>query len=280
MAKATLYWIYVLSLFRLIRLNQHPVLWAAFVYYHILYNSWTSNQASILAQFKPLFIILLLESTFLALDNLNYDIPLCPTTALRQIAIEFLGVIFRILNLLLSTLLLIFVKKRREKDIRIFNTIKITAKAIVVSLVPGVVLQSVIVIFQDSYGTLPPTLVSTPISNFISSTTFSAWFLKSSSQQLALKLNYGVGIDMDQLGSKELKQALIRCLMGYLSCSMAVATALRQPWIYGVFLLAGSWTQKLTLKMFVWNYVGSRVHPDNNDARNITNSLMNSVVHS
>lgn len=117
------------------------------------------------------------------------------------------------------------------------RSVRLVLNATLLSLIPSLVLLAFTLVFRDSYGALSPRHTSSL--SHLPSSIISAypWLSGSLTHNLEEAVRNGVGIDMDQLGSAELKQTLIRGVVGNMSTSMGISTALGTKWWIGSLLL-------------------------------------------
>ncbi|KAA1112728.1 hypothetical protein PGT21_007669 [Puccinia graminis f. sp. tritici] len=184
-------------------------------------------------------LILVLESSFQALDEAQSVELFLDSNPVKQIMMKLLGLLFHIFNLVFTATIISRVVSyggsyQGLDPIKqgILNSIQ----GIIISLSPGIVLYSTIMIFQNSYGTRPPPPLFFPKENVYFSQALH--FIRVHvGYDVSGMLDGLVGIDMDQLGSTKLKRLLIRNLMGSLSCSVGIAASFAQSWTFGFLVL-------------------------------------------
>ncbi|OAW00112.1 hypothetical protein PTTG_05950 [Puccinia triticina 1-1 BBBD Race 1] len=211
------------------------------------------NRVHLKLSFLIYGLILILESSFQALDDLYPGDLFLNSNPIKRILLKLLGLLFHIFNLIFTAAIISrFVncggryhcQDPNKQDI--LNSIR----AIIISFSPGIVLYVTIMIFQNSYGTRPPPQLFSPAQNIYSSKLVHA---------VRTHLGYDIsgmfdeiaGIDMDQLGSTKLKQYLIRNFLGSLSCSVGIAVSYGQSWTFGfVVLCCCSIQERLLTSLF------------------------------
>ncbi|KAH9812874.1 Arv1-like family-domain-containing protein [Melampsora americana] len=209
------------------------------VYRHLLFNS---NQINRSYPFTTIGVSLLsLESMFLTLDEIeNWKISSIGVL-IKTFVWEFskLFIFFISLSLISSIFLMI-----RDRPIYLSSFIKtsqLVFNATLFSLIPSLLLLSFTLIFRDSYGSLSPhhtsSLSHLPLTIISSYPSLSIPF---DHHQLEETLRNGIGIDMDRLGSVELKQSLIRGIVRNLSTSIGLSISLNTTCWIGGFLLTFS----------------------------------------
>lgn len=106
--------------------------------------------------------------------------------------------------------------------------------ALLLSLVLPTIILSFVFIWESSFGSLPPRLLS-PLSrlpgDFLSS---HPQVLRFFPKALEERVRQGVGIDMDQLAAPGLKDGLIRGVLRLSGAASGIAAALQLGWLEGL----------------------------------------------
>lgn len=131
--------------------------------------------------------------------------------------------------------------RARPSITNLYHTIPLIFNITIISLIPSLLLLSLTFIFRNSYGALSPKLTSSLSHLPLSIISSQPWLSGSIKSHWEETLKSGIGIDMDQLGSAELKQVLIRGFVSSLSTSMAISIALGTSWWLGSFVLVFSY---------------------------------------
>ncbi|KAG0149244.1 hypothetical protein CROQUDRAFT_653814 [Cronartium quercuum f. sp. fusiforme G11] len=218
------------------------------VYRHVLFN----KDIGISQQLGLAIILVSVEAVFSSTDEIRTwdDVSHLQMIKMFHGQLSELFIFFGSVVLVASIFDLL--RSRRIESRSVIRMASLVLNATILSLIPSLVLLAFTIVFRNSYGALPPRLTS-PLSHLPSSIISSYPRLSRSiiTQSFEEALKSGVGIDMDQLGSAELKQTLIRGVVGNLSTSMGISVALGSPWWIGGLVLTISYVTKWLLTLLL-----------------------------
>lgn len=203
--------------------------------------------------------ILILESSLQAVDDLPTGERLLSSSHLESILFKLSDLILYIAHVVgTATVFSKFLARADHLD-PTRRLMQKSIEAIIISFLPGIVLYLTILIFQNSYGTRSPPRLFCLIENAYCAEMV-AWVKSNMALDMTPIFDHLIGIDMDQLGSIELKQLLIRNLMGSLSCSVGITVPFGHPWAFGFAVLAWASVQK-ELARYAFAYLMASFSP-------------------